>query len=422
MAKKAKRQTGLTRKQIARSKKARREHRMIIIGLTAVSVVIAVVLGLGLYHEYVAKPASPVAVVNGAPIRTDTYQKMVRYRGFLIRNYIANLQAQRAQLDPNDESSQFMAQYLQQSIDEAQQQMTVLDMQVLDDLIDEELVRQEATQNGLSVAEQEVNDAIRREVARGIGSVAASDATATAAAAVEATATAVFFTPTPLPTATPTLTATEAVSPTTPAPTMPPTPWPTRHVMTEGEFLESYKTMLDTLRREAGLSEADYRGAVEANLLYNKLQDLFASQVPTTEEQVHARHILVETEEEAQTVLARLEAGEDFVSLAKELSTDEGTSEEGGDLGWFPRGVMVPEFEEATFALQSGEISDMVQTSFGYHIILVEERDPDRELEPYLLEQRRASALGEWLEEQRQSEAVERHWSSDKVPAATAEP
>jgi foldase protein PrsA len=121
-------------------------------------------------------------------------------------------------------------------------------------------------------------------------------------------------------------------------------------------------------------------------------------------------------------VLARLEAGEDFVSLAQELSTDESTREDGGDLGWFPRGVMVPEFEEAAFALQPGEASDIVQTSFGYHIILVEERDSDRELELSLLERRRASALSDWLEEQRQSEAVERHWSSDKVAPATARP
>jgi parvulin-like peptidyl-prolyl isomerase len=392
---------------------------MIIIGLTVVSVVIAVVLGLGLYQEYVAKPASPVAVVNGVPVRTDTYQKMVRYRRFLIRNYIANLQAQKAQLDPANESSEVLAQYLQQTIDEAQRQMMTLDMQVLDDLIDEEFVRQEAVKSDLSVTEQEVDDAIRREVARGAGFVTVPDATATAAAAVEATATAAFFTPTPLPTATPTLTVTAAVSPTTPAPTVPPTPLPTPHVMTEGEFLERYKTMLNTLRQEAGLSEADYRKTIEANLLYGKLQDLFASRVPPSEEQVHVRHILVETAEEAQTALARLEAGEDFISLAKELSTDESTKEDGGDLGWFPRGVTVPEFEEATFALQPGETSDIVQTSFGYHIILVEEHDPDRELEPYLLEQRQASALSDWLGEQRQLEAVERHWSSDKVPPQT---
>jgi peptidyl-prolyl cis-trans isomerase C len=420
MAKKAKKRAGLTRKQMARNKRAQREQRMIIIGLTVVSVVIAVVLGLGLYQEYVARPASPVAVVNGVPIRTDTYQKMVRYRSLLILNYIANLQAQKAQLDPTNESSQFLAQYLQQSIDEARQQMITLDKQVLDDLIDEELVRQEAAKSDLSVTEQEIDDAIRREVARGAGFVTAPEATATAVAAVEATATAAFFTPTPLPTATPTLTVTEAVSPTTPTPTVPLTPLPTKHVITEGEFLERYKTMLDNLRREAGLSEADYRRTIEADLLYGKLQELSASRVPTTDEQVHARHILLETEEEAQTVLARLEAGEDFTSLAEELSTDESTREDGGDLGWFPRGMMVPEFEEATFALQPGETSDIVQTSFGYHIILVEERDPDRELEPSLLERRQTSALSEWLEEQRQSEAVERHWSSDEVPPAPA--
>jgi len=81
---------------------------------------------------------------------------------------------------------------------------------------------------------------------------------------------------------------------------------------------------------------------------------------------------------------------------------------------------MVPEFEETAFALQPGETSAILQTSFGYHIILVEERDLDRELEPYLLEQRQTSALSEWLEEQRQSEAVERHLSSDEVPPAAA--
>ena len=422
MARKTRKPTSLTRKQIARSKKARREQRMIIIGLTVVSVVIAVVLGLGLYQEYVAKPASPVAVVNEVPIRTDTYQKRVRYQRLLTLNYIANLQAQKARLDPADESSQFLAQYLQQSIDQVQSQMLTLDMQVLDNLIDEELIRQEAAKNGLTVTEQEIDDAIRREVARGAGFVTVPDATATAAAAVEATATAAFFTPTPLPTATPTLTVTAAVSPTTPTPMVSPAPLPTPQVMTEGEFLERYKAMLDTLRKEAGLSEADYRRTIEADLLYDKLQDLFASQVPTSGEQVHARHILVETEEEAQAVLARLEAGEDFASLAKELSTDEATKEDGGDLGWFPRGVMVPEFEEAAFALQPGEISDIVQTSFGYHIILVEERDPDRELEPYALEQRQASALNDWLEKQRQSEAVERYWSPDKVPPEAVGP
>ena len=139
-------------------------------------------------------------------------------------------------------------------------------------------------------------------------------------------------------------------------------------------------------------------------------------EIPSSEEQVSARHILVETEEEAYEVLDRLAAGEDFADLADEVSLD--TTAQGGDLGWFARGQMVPEFEEVAFGLEIGEISAPVETSFGFHIIRVLDRDPNRPLDEATLEQRKSAALSEWLAEQRQSEAVERYWSSDKVPPA----
>jgi peptidyl-prolyl cis-trans isomerase C len=90
------------------------------------------------------------------------------------------------------------------------------------------------------------------------------------------------------------------------------------------------------------------------------------------EQEIHARHILVATPEEAKEVAERLKKGEDFATVAKEKSKD--ASAEGGDLGWFARGQMVKPFEDAAFALDVGQISEPVQTQFGWHIIKVEEK------------------------------------------------
>ncbi len=93
-------------------------------------------------------------------------------------------------------------------------------------------------------------------------------------------------------------------------------------------------------------------------------------------EQVQASHILVETEDLAQQLLAELSAGGDFASLAQEHSIDTGSGARGGDLGWFERGRMVAEFEDAAFSTPAGELSDIVQTQYGYHIIWVTDYQP----------------------------------------------
>ena len=91
------------------------------------------------------------------------------------------------------------------------------------------------------------------------------------------------------------------------------------------------------------------------------------------QEEVHARHILVETEDEAKAILEQLKGGADFATLAKEKSKDPGAAE-GGDLGYFTKDQMVPEFAEVAFKMYPGQLSNPVKTQFGWHIIKVEDK------------------------------------------------
>ncbi len=92
------------------------------------------------------------------------------------------------------------------------------------------------------------------------------------------------------------------------------------------------------------------------------------------EEEIHARHILVDNEGEAKKIAARIKGGEDFAKVAAETSKDPGSKAEGGDLGWFTKERMVPDFATAAFAMQPGQVSDPVKTQFGWHVIKVEEK------------------------------------------------
>jgi peptidyl-prolyl cis-trans isomerase C len=108
-----------------------------------------------------------------------------------------------------------------------------------------------------------------------------------------------------------------------------------------------------------------------------KMQQRYQERLKATpaEEEVHARHILVATEDEAKALIADLKKGGAFDKLAKEKSTDKASGAEGGDLGWFKKTDMVKEFADAAFALKKGELTDApVKTQFGYHVIKLEDR------------------------------------------------
>ena len=128
---------------------------------------------------------------------------------------------------------------------------------------------------------------------------------------------------------------------------------------------ERNKVLMATLLQDIGQ-------AAMTDEAMHKVYDDAVKQMPN-EEEVHARHILVPTEDEAKAIEAELKKGADFATLAKQKSKDPGAAE-GGDLGYFTKDQMMPEFAEVAFKLDKGQISDPVKTQFGWHIIKVEDK------------------------------------------------
>jgi foldase protein PrsA len=162
-----------------------------------------------------------------------------------------------------------------------------------------------------------------------------------------------------------------------------------------------------------GLTEETMREQVRLDLLTSAMRDRVTATLTRRTQQVHARHILLSTEEGANAALARLQAGANFIALAREVSEDETTRDSGGDLGFMPRGVMPPAFDEAAFALKPGEISGIVRSDFGFHLIQVVEIDPNRAVPDDLWPVVQQRAFDDWLNQQRANANIQR--SADVV-------
>ncbi len=163
--------------------------------------------------------------------------------------------------------------------------------------------------------------------------------------------------------------------------------------------------------------EKAYRDIVEAELLLEKLrEDYFGSRVPRFAPQVMVQAMMLPDQEKANEVTERLIAGEDFATLAGELSLYAVSKEKNGDLGWLPEGFMNPEFDQAAFNLEIGVVSepvfdDQVQ---GYWLIKILERDDEREISSDIREVLKARALDDWVSEQREKGEVESYLDGDK--------
>jgi peptidyl-prolyl cis-trans isomerase C len=208
------------------------------------------------------------------------------------------------------------------------------------------------------------------------------------------------------------------------------------------QAIQEYRTeypdgAFDEVLKERGISFAEWRQELEQGLLVEKvMRQAVDARIAVSEpevanyyrenqdefnrpEQVRARQIVVGSEEEGQRVLGLLRQGRPFAAVAKEFSLSP-DAEEGGDLGFFARGQMPPEFDQVVFTLAPGRISDLVHSEYGYHIFLVEERRPAQRLSleqaraqirEQLLAAKQEQAYQAWLQELRSRAKIDMKWS-----------
>ena len=426
-----------SKKHLARLQKERIMRRYILIATIAVVVLVAALVGYGVLSQTVLFSRQPVAIVNNERISTGLFQDLVRYDRYqLIRN-AENIYSM-AQYFGND--PQMLDSIMNQLMDvQAQLAPEANGEAVLENLIEDKLIRQEAKKRGITVTPEEVNQAFQE--AFGYFPGGTPTPTNTLAPLATSTLSSLQMTlvpPTPTPTATPVITITETptftATPTlewTATPTLAPTPTsiptasPTPTPYTLEGYQKLYKDTLNSLQETYGVTETALRYVIESGLYRQKLAQEITANVPRTQEQVWAKHILVSDEQQANEILIRVNAGEDWSALAAEYSQDTSNKDKGGDLGWFGKGKMVAEFEAAAFSLKVGEVgSQPVKTNFGYHIIQVIGHE-DRPLTNTEYEQAKQEEFTKWLEEAKASAVIEKkdYWvvRTPTEPALPAE-
>jgi parvulin-like peptidyl-prolyl isomerase len=414
-----------TKKHLARLEREKRQTNLILFSFIGILVIVAGLIGYTILYNVYLQARQPVAKVGTVNITVSEWQTRV----------LLQTQSLQSQYNMYQQYSQMLGMDFSQQLQSIQDQLsnpTQLGQTVLDQMIDDELVRQEAAKRGITVSKAEVDQAIQSAYSFYPNGSPTPTITPTGVSFPTLSPdTLAFVTLTPLPTNTPlvpntpantatntplpptavitgtppataTATLTAAPSPTatltgTPGPTD--TPQPTATPYTLKGFQQTYQTSVANYSK-VGLTESQLRSLYEVNILRQKLTDVIAANVPHSQDEVWARHILVADEATAITVRNRLLNGEDFAKVAAEVSTDTGSKDNGGDLGWFGKGQMVAEFDTAAFSLPIGQISQPIKSQYGYHIIQVLAHNVVP-LDASAYDQARQKAFSDWLTQAR---------------------
>ncbi len=156
------------------------------------------------------------------------------------------------------------------------------------------------------------------------------------------------------------------------------------------------------------MSLEEMRERLRGDMIATQMANQIAEAISAQADHVHARHIVVATEEEARQILGQLQAGADFATLARTYSQDSSTRDLGGDLGFFPEGVLTSkEVEAVAFSLQPGQTSEVIPSDLGYHIVQVVERVACRDIEPENLRLLRDQAVRNWIDQLRATSDIQ---------------
>ena len=168
-----------------------------------------------------------------------------------------------------------------------------------------------------------------------------------------------------------------------------------------------FETAFDEIREQTQLDGDTIRTFIADRALADAIADRLAADLDPAPAQIRASQIVLPTEEAAETVVARLNALQPFALVAEQVSTDAASAAGGGDLGWLPRGLMPVAWDGVAFALRPGARSKPISTPQGWHVVLVHEQSPSRELDPETADRRRQVSYENWLQTLRTAAAIE---------------